>query len=143
FDGPRPDEFVLGFGQQRLPQAIDWSTFSLFARATSAFPLGFPPRPLVRPMAHYRYRVAVLPGDGIQPPRVVGLQPSWSDLIPEGASELPSDYHFLAVDGGAIDNEPIGLARRSLAGVLGRNPRDAKTANRSVLLIDPFAGKAG
>jgi hypothetical protein len=137
---PRPDEFVIGFNDARLPQAIDWPTFSLFARATSAFPLGFPFRQLSRPMEHYRYRVAVLPGGEGEPATVVGRQPDWSELS-EGSANLPSDYHFLAVDGGATDNEPIELGRTALAGVLGRNPRDPKTANRAVILIDPFAGK--
>jgi hypothetical protein len=140
---PRPDEFVIGFGNARLPQAIDWQTFSLFARATSAFPLGFPFRQLTRPMTQYRYRVAVLPpGSGGEPARVVGRQPDWAELS-EGWPDLPSDYHFLAVDGGATDNEPIELGRTALAGVLGRNPRDPKKANRAIVLIDPFAGKTG
>jgi hypothetical protein len=138
---PRPDELVIGFDNARLPQAIDWQTFSLFARATSAFPLGFPFRQLSRPMEHYRYRVAVLPpGSAGEPARVVGRLPDWAELS-EGSSDLPSDYHFLAVDGGATDNEPIELGRTALAGVLGRNPRDPKKANRAVVLIDPFAGK--
>jgi hypothetical protein len=138
---PRPDELVIGFGNARLPQAIDWQTFSLFARATSAFPLGFPFRQLSRPMRHYRYRVTVVPSasEG-KPDTVVGRQPDWKELL-EGSTDLPSDYHFLAVDGGATDNEPIELGRTALAGVLGRNPRDPKTANRAVVLIDPFAGK--
>jgi hypothetical protein len=93
-------------------------------------------------MKHYRYRVAVLPpGSEDEPARVVGRQPDWVELIPAGSIDLPSDYHFLAVDGGATDNEPIELGRTALAGVLGRNPRDAKTANPAVVL-DPFAGKA-
>jgi hypothetical protein len=138
---PRPDEFVIGFNDARLPQAIDWPTFSLFARATSAFPLGFPFRQLSRPMEHYRYRVAVLPpGSEGEPATVVGRKPDWAELS-EGSPNLPSDYHFLAVDGGATDNEPIELGRTALAGVLGRNPRDPKKANRAVVLIDPFAGK--
>jgi hypothetical protein len=138
---PRPDEFVIGFNDARLPQAVDWQTFSLFARATSAFPLGFLYRQLSRPMQHYRYRVAVLPpGSEDETARVVGRQPNWSELA-EGSRNLPSDYHFLAVDGGATDNEPIELGRTALAGVLGRNPRDPKKANRAVILIDPFAGK--
>ncbi|HTV90882.1 MAG TPA: patatin-like phospholipase family protein [Stellaceae bacterium] len=140
---PRPDEFVVGFADARLPQAVDWAAFGRFAQATCAFPLGFPPRALVRPLDHYRYRVVVLPGDGTRPARVVGRQPDWAQLTPAGAAAPPSDYHFLAVDGGATDNEPIELARTALAGVLGRDPRDPKTADRAVMLIDPFAGKAG
>ena len=55
----------------------------------------------------------------------------------------PADYQFLAVDGGATDNEPIGLARTALCGVGNRNPRDPAKANRGVLLVDPFAGEPG
>jgi hypothetical protein len=55
---------------------------------------------------------------------------------------VPDDWHFLAVDGGATDNEPIQLARTALAGLLNRNPRDPEEANRPVWLIDPFAGRA-
>jgi hypothetical protein len=141
---PRPDELVLGFENARLPQATDWPTFSLFARATAAFPLGFPPRALVRPTEHYRYRVVVLPSDKPSDlASVVPHVPDWSALIPTGETEVPSDYHFLTVDGGATDNEPIELARTALVGVLGRNPRDGSDANRAVMLIDPFAGQAG
>lgn len=43
-------------------------------------------------------------------------------------------WPFLAVDGGATDNEPIELARTAFAGLLGRNPRDAKEANRAIWL---------
>ena len=62
-------------------------------------------------------------------------------MQPDGGT-VPDDWHFLAVDGGATDNEPIQLARTALAGLLGRNPRDPKEANRAVWLIDPFAGHA-
>ncbi len=140
---PRPDELVLGFDDARLPSAIDWPSFSTFAKATSAFPLGFPPRALVRPTEHYRYRVVVVPSD--QPgtlATVVGRVPDWASLVPSGASEVPADYNFLSVDGGATDNEPIALAHTSLAGVLGHNPRDGTMANRAVVLVDPFAGQA-
>jgi hypothetical protein len=140
---PRPDELVLGFESARLPQATDWSTFSLFARATSAFPLGFPPRALARPSEHYRYRVVVVPSDraGVVP-QVVGRLPDWASMIPPAVSEVPADYHFLSVDGGATDNEPIELARTALAGMIARNPREGTLANRAVVLVDPFAGQA-
>jgi hypothetical protein len=140
---PRPDEFALGFDDARLARAVDWLTFSQFARATAAFPLGFPPRPLVRPTEDYRYRVIVAPSDDPSKPAVLaGRVPDWDSLIPDGETEVPSDYHFLTVDGGATDNEPIELARTALAGVLGINPRQGDLANRAVVLIDPFAGQA-
>jgi hypothetical protein len=136
----RPDELVLGFGAERLPQAADWEHFSEFARATAAFPVGFPPRALSRPTEHYRWRaVPYPPGPGGE----TGYLMNWPDwAVMETDGTVPDDWHFLAVDGGATDNEPIQLARTALAGLLGRNPRDPREANRAVWLIDPFAGRA-
>jgi hypothetical protein len=137
---PRPDEMVLGFGTDRWPQATDWSHFSEFARATAAFPVGFPARALNRPTEHYRWRpVAYPPGPGGTAGYLMNW-PDWDVMAPDSSTEVPDDWHFLAVDGGATDNEPIQLARTALAGLLGRNPRDPRTANRAVWLIDPFAG---
>ncbi|MGH7045277.1 MAG: patatin-like phospholipase family protein [Stellaceae bacterium] len=146
----RPDELTLDFAAERLPQAASWDDFSRFARATAAFPLGFPPRALARPMADYRYRVvlsaplvaaaAMAAATGAVSYTV--LTPDWQALIPDGAGDVPEDYHFLAVDGGVTDNEPIELARAALCGIAGSNPRDPHFANRAVLLIDPFAGRA-
>ncbi len=140
---PRPDELVLGFGEARLPQAIDWTSFGEFACATAAFPLGFPPRRLTRPLDHYRYRVVSVPGDSEHPAaELLALVPDWEAIQKWASGGLPADYQFLAVDGGATDNEPIELARTALSGVSGRNPRDGMEANRGVMLIDPFAGAA-
>jgi hypothetical protein len=140
---PRPDELVLGFGDARLPGMTDWASFGQFACATAAFPLGFPARALKRPLDHYRYRPALIPGAAGQPARLIARCPDWAALTPEGAADPPADYDFLVVDGGATNNEPIALARNALAGMTGRNPRDGSTADRGVLLIDPFAGQAG
>jgi hypothetical protein len=141
-DEPRPDELVLGFGETRLPQATDWEHFSEFAKATAAFPIGFPARALSRPTEHYRWRVvAYPPGPGGQSSYLLSW-PDWDAMLAKPGGEVPDDWHFLAVDGGATDNEPIQLARTSLAGLLNRNPRDPQTANRAVWLIDPFAGRA-
>lgn len=139
---PRPDEQVLGFapGAVTWSQAVTWSTFSVVARATAAFPIGFPARDLTRPTVHYRYRVDVVPGaegQGALASRV----PDWAALAgPDG--RVPEEYAFCAVDGGATDNEPIGLARAVLAGVINHSPRDPAKAMRGVLLVDPFAGVA-
>jgi hypothetical protein len=142
----RPDELTLGFDGERLPQASSWEEFSLFARATAAFPAGFPPRPLSRPTSQYRWRVVLRtpldPAAAVsgEPPYSV-LLPDWPALVPEGTGDVPDDYHFLAIDGGTTDNEPLELARTALCGIRGSNPRDPHEANRAVLLIDPFAGK--
>ena len=143
----RPDEFAVGFdagtpGRQRLANEIDWDSFSYFALATSAFPVGFPPRQLARPTEHYRYRVASPPPDETGSSKIQAIEPDWEMLFGAG-NPRPANYQFLAVDGGATDNEPIGLARTALCGVAKRNPRDPQKANRGVLLIDPFAGEPG
>jgi hypothetical protein len=137
---PRPDEMVLSFAP--TPEArAGWSEFSCVARATAAFPVGFPARVVSRPMTDYRYRVAVLPADESGRIDARALTPDWDQLRIGGV--LPDSCSFAAVDGGATDNEPIMLARTALCGVTSRNPRDALSANRAVLLIDPFSGETG
>jgi Patatin-like phospholipase len=127
----RPDELVLDFTSQNKAK---WDDFSKFARATGAFPIGFPPRALVRPMD----------AGGQAPPSGKPydlLVPDW-DSLADADGSIPNDYEFLAVDGGATDNEPIELGRTGLCGIIETNPREAAKANRGVILIDPFAGEA-
>lgn len=137
---PRPDEQVLPFSGAGVPQQVDWEDFSLAARATAAFPLGFPARVLSRPTSHYRWRVVPYPGAGT-PDTYMVLTPDWQAMRSD-IGEVPDSWSFLSVDGGATDNEPIQLARTALAGLLNHNPRDPNLAKRAVWLIDPFAGKA-
>jgi Patatin-like phospholipase len=137
---PRPDEQVLPFRGTVVPQQVDWVDFSLAARATAAFPLGFPARVLSRPTDHYRWRVVPYPGAGA-PDTYMVLTPDWQAMQSD-TGVVPDLWSFLSVDGGATDNEPIQLARTALAGLLNRNPRASYVANRAVWLIDPFAGKA-
>ena len=129
----RPDEFFVQDGGQA--PAVNWLTLAKYARASGAFPLGFPAVGLCRPRAHYDYRVTVVPGDNGQV-KEVPMRPDWS------GSGDGDEYAFLAVDGGTFNNEPIELARTFLAGVTGRNPRDPAKANRGVMLIDPLPGTA-
>src|SRR5580704_15063451 len=141
----RPDELILNFAQG-VPGAIGWDRFSEFAKATAAFPAGFPPRELTRPAEHYRWRI--LPKTDLDhatttdAKRYFALTPDWGAMLTSGAASTDGQYFFLVVDGGATDNEPIELARTALCGTLEQNPREADQANRAVLLIDPFAGKA-
>jgi|SRR5580658_1824094 hypothetical protein len=132
---PRPDEFGLSNWRDTAPGFTGFSTLGHYALGTAAFPGGFVPRELERPLGHYAYRIASVPGrDGEE--RLRWLRPDWNAIA--GAAPLDPDYRFPVVDGGAIDNEPFGLARTALAGPLGRNPRDGFAARRAVLLIDPF-----
>jgi hypothetical protein len=140
-DQARPDESILTFDGEPVPQATTWEALSVAARATAAFPVGFPPRELSRPTNHYRYRPVLVPGENPKDDSWFTPLPDWRAMA-AGGGDAPDDWRFLAVDGGATDNEPIQLARTALAGLLGRNPRDPNLANRAVWLIDPFAGEA-
>ncbi|CAO3435383.1 patatin-like phospholipase family protein [Azospirillum doebereinerae] len=124
----RPDEFFVQEGGGA--RAVSWQTLATYARASGAFPGAFRPGELTRPASHYDYRMAVIPGpDGAAEPR---------RQVPLWPAGQPADYPFLVVDGGTFNNEPIELARTFLAGLTGRNPRDAKAAHRAILLIDPL-----
>jgi hypothetical protein len=54
--GLRGDEHAVG-------AASDWERFAEFAKATAAFPGGFPARRLHRPVADYDWRGVALPGE--------------------------------------------------------------------------------
>lgn len=118
-----------------------WQDVTHFARATGAFPVGFPPVSLSRPAWHYLYQPVIthrLQGTYpkiVQIPEVCVWEPAWANWNqnPQAA------YHFTAVDGGVFNNEPVELARRHLAGLLGSNPRSGEAANRAIILIDPFS----
>lgn len=114
----------------------DWKGLAQAALATGAFPLAFAPRPLERWTGDYDCR---LPGcaerDDVAK-TVMTLLPSWPP-------NQPPLYKFLCVDGGAMDNEPFELARITLAGTTGRNPRKGEEANRAVVMIDPFCEPDG
>lgn len=146
----RPDEFVLGFDNTRLPNALGWSDFGQYALGTAAFPIGFKPRTLSRPLAHYQYRLndepppTQPPPDASPgtPPHYWPLIPDWSALQDWFGGGIPEAITITVVDGGVCDNEPVELARTALAGISGSNPRSGLEATRAVLLIDPFAGGA-
>ena len=118
-----PDLVSLG-----LPNDISdhgWRTLTETTLATGAFPLALASRRLRRPSWDYDYRF-------IFPHAPEGLVYSPSKLKPEGT------YRFVAVDGGAMNNEPFGLAHTELAGLSGHNPREGDKANRAIIMIDPF-----
>jgi hypothetical protein len=134
---PRPDEFGLSEWRGGEPGFADFATLGQYALGTAAFPAGFVPRELQRPLGQYAYRVAGVPGRSGEEEHLHWLRPDWQALA--GAGGLGPSYSFPVVDGGAIDNEPIELGRTALAGALGRNPRDGFEARRAILLVDPFA----
>jgi len=126
----RPDEFALSSNS-----STNWDLLGLASLATSSFPFAFRTRLIHRAYFDTIYRVVAIPGTPSDPSRVEPLVPAWSsfDLQPNSKTQ------FIAVDGGTVNNEPVDLARTSLSGMLGRNPRDKQNAKRAVILIDPFS----
>lgn len=141
-------------GQDGLPDryTMSWNEFGASspvrdklqaaALASGAFPVGLAPRNLNH----------VIPGNG---------KPDWyssrewpiptpysrephrcvtQECIPVSWGGLQPDYRFdfQCVDGGVMNNEPLELARRLLAGPAARNERRGEFAEKALLLIDPF-----
>ena len=136
----RANEYPLAYPAPGVPKWSTWgSPFALAAVASGAFPLGLAPRALTRNTADYVDEPVVVPAGADMPAEIRPIRPSWS----AGINPDPgAAYNFVCVDGGTIDNEPIELARIELADgdPLGRNARDGASADRAILLIDPFAG---
>ncbi|HUH84148.1 MAG TPA: hypothetical protein VLX85_06035 [Stellaceae bacterium] len=133
--GLRPDEFAVPAATSELTDP--WRNYAEYAKGSAAFPGGLRTRDLHRPRAHYRYRVTVQP-DQDGKAKVKALQPAWARMV-DPADDGRTDYAFAVADGGSFDNAPIDLAHTWLAGMIARNPRNAKEANRAVLLVDPLA----
>jgi len=134
----RPDE--LGVSDQPTLGQIPWSKAMEYALGTAAFPVGFPLRPLDKPVSHYRYRPFIV-DDPLNPVKQGTVK--WQALLAPGSDTIVNDeYHFLAADGGMADNEPINLCRQVLEGYAPANISSGTDANRALLLIDPFADQA-
>ena len=58
-------------------------------------------------------------------------------IPPDHVFDTYAPYTFVSVDGGVIDNAPLELARRYLAGGAALDADGAK-ADQAVLLIAPF-----
>lgn len=137
-------------------QPSNRTAFADAVLATGAFPIVLRARKIARPRADYDLRAALHPDSPLFSTRSAGQchgsdcchgYPDSPPLSAHGAAldELRPDWQHnrdpiesLCVDGGMLDNEPIELVRRELAGWAGRNPRDGKAANRAVILVDPF-----
>ena len=117
-------------GTAGVPLADGWDRLGDAALATSAFPGGFPSRPFRNPISTYRTR----PGIG-----TAAIEGGSVRLSLDLPNALDDAYDFWCVDGGLLDNEPLEFARESLLGSASlRAKRDAKQADRAILLIDPF-----
>lgn len=115
----------------------NWQLLKQTALATGAFPGGLAPRAIQRNFDNYDYRTWPIPqrpdgsGQSFVCTKMVNIKPSWP---PRNGDR----FHFLSVDGGVMDNEPMELARQTLAGDKGYNPREAESADRAVIMVDPF-----
>lgn len=134
----RPYETMLPAADMTGTIADAWARFGEFAKGTAAFPLGFAIRNPVRQTDHYRWRVIVEPAPD-NSYEVLGLTPAWQQLAGQIGGGLAPQIATPVVDGGAMNNEPIELARTWLAGLVGRNPRASDAANRAIVLVDPLA----
>ncbi|MBW4675036.1 MAG: patatin-like phospholipase family protein [Desmonostoc geniculatum HA4340-LM1] len=121
------------------PDKIDISNWKILinsALASSAFPVGFPPRQLERTsIDEYEKCKWEVP---TRNPMVTGTCSEYRSISPDKDLVSQGSYKFVTVDGGIISNEPIELVRLALRGNQQRNPRDGEQANRATLLIDPF-----
>lgn len=126
----RPDEFALN--SYSTP---NWDRLLAAGLATSAFPVAFRSRQIEQPLNFCGYRVTPVPAD-TGAPKVVQLIPNWDKLVE--AEPNPTIVHFVSVDGGTVNNDPIDVVRTSLAGMDGRNIRDGTLADRAVILISPL-----
>ena len=112
-----------------------WSALAQNVLGTSAFPLGFPARPVARDGSNYAYRFAWNSLVG----RYDWITPMWTKVSQPG--QLGS-YAFLSLDGGCTDNEPIMLASQVLEGLERAphhaNPANSVEANRAIVLVDPL-----
>lgn len=118
----------------------------LSAIASGAFPVGLAPRTLFHSIApknnsddpadYYSSRTWPIPTpESKHPHQCITMKPidcSW------GEPKNPFIYDFQCVDGGVMNNEPLELARRILAGGAARNERSGALADKAILLIDPF-----
>jgi hypothetical protein len=114
-----------------------WELLSRAALASGAFPVGLAPRILGQQIDSYGKRLWKIPASDNRKSstdRCHDLQ----RIAPAWPENMEDDYRFVSVDGGVLDNEPLELVRRVLAGRGERNERDGKRADRAVLLIDPF-----
>ncbi len=131
----RDDRFSRGVAlRPDRPTDSGWEKLAQAALASSAFPVGLAPRALSRPAGDYNRRPWIIPRD--RPEK--GLCADETPIRPGWSLGDDNPYGFLTVDGGAINNEPLELARRVLAGRRGRNPRGASEADSAVIMIDPF-----
>ena len=118
-----------------------WHDLAVASLASGAFPVGLAPRVLTRNIAEYSKREWQIPTAPEQRKKenncfyTEKIDPAWPEEMKKNKDHR---YTFVSVDGGVLDNEPLELARKTLARSERRNKRSGKEADRAVILIDPF-----
>jgi len=130
----RLDPATIGPGAAEAP---GWCDLVAAAKATSAFPIGLKARMLSHTKGFYDEVRWPYPDEN-RHIAFTAVTPDWYVDTRGGAEPLKEPVEFLNVDGGALNNEPFELARVTLSGLGGRNPRDALEADRAVIMIDPL-----
>lgn len=136
----RPGEVALdrgALGRETFLGAL----FRASALGTGAFPVALRPREVTRLRDDYAYRALLTPASPLG--AAEGLDETAG--LPDWPPDMGETYRMLVLDGGAMNNEPLDLVRRALAGWAGRNARGGTEASRAVVLVDPFVepGKPG
>ena len=117
----------------------NWKILRQTTLATGAFPLALEPRYVLKNPESYSEwkwwipqtdRTDICDNDG----RCFALK----KITPAWTNQDDSARYFLCVDGGVANNEPLEIARRTLAGKDRFNPRDKNEAHRAIIMVDPF-----
>ena len=150
---PPHNAIPLGNDGHRDSLKGNWDILKDSALASGAFPIGLAARVLERAgTIEYDNRLWAIRQEGKVVDDSCGctkfqtIGPAWPNPWPKPWDDDESlkswPYKFINVDGGVANNEPFELARRCLADGDLANARDATTANRAVLMIDPFPNEA-
>ena len=128
----RPDDLPLS----QLPAGTSkfddkhWRELGIAALASGAFPLFLESRQERRKPADLEWRYA----QGLNG-NYVKLLPAWKGAF---SGKVPAYYAEYVVDGGAMNNEPLELARQELTGLKGHFDPRGSFAQQCLLVIDPF-----
>jgi hypothetical protein len=130
-------------GSAEAPAPGSWRTYAEATLSTSAFPIGLPPRRMLVDLAQYMGRLFPSITTAQRVNYRDKLVPAWTRSTfrpPDWAATSPRPV--VNIDGGTFDNEPFELARMILLRKAGdgweMNPRTADTADRAVIMVDPF-----
>ncbi len=152
---------VIELSPARASGDKDWSALARASLASGAFPVALKPRRIDRPLNDYFHRFGLSASNDER--SVVKLWPN-----PE-VRPVNNSYPFVAVDGGAMNNEPFNLAELALGPgtaeevkvietvgaefadeelapadqeIIAQN-RPRMWANHAIVMIDPFTDPRG